>query len=32
MSLEEAVKKGETSPGAAADAIIQSFLNGKIIH
>jgi len=31
VTLEEAVKRGDTSPGAAADAIIQSFLNGKIL-
>jgi len=31
VKLEEAVKGGDTSPGAAADAIIQSFLNGKIL-
>ena len=31
VKLEEAVKGGDTSPGAAADAIIQSFLNGKTL-
>ena len=31
VKLEEAVKGGDTSPGAAADAVIQSFLNGKTL-
>ena len=31
ITLEEAVKRGDTSPGAAADSIIQSFLNGKTL-
>ena len=31
VTLEEAVKRGDTSPGAAADAVIRSFLNGKTL-
>ena len=31
VTLEEAVKRGDTSPGAAADAVIQSFLNGRTL-